>query len=77
MDFRSWRPGDPDGKEWRDISTAPRDGTFVRARDRFATEDVVQWQDHDCMKTGGSWFTRDGHIFGTVIAWQPEFGRIN
>lgn len=73
----------PDTSDWagpigfRLIETAPRDGTFIRLRfrpgcGRENLEAVGQWQEHDEMPTGGSWFDRQGnYITPGPLFWAP------
>jgi hypothetical protein len=67
----------------RAMATAPRDGTFIRLHFRPIMDcprpDVVgQWQDHEEMPAGGSWFDRDGnYITPGPIAWSPEHGGVH
>jgi hypothetical protein len=63
------------------IATAPRDGTFVRLyfRPGFGRETangiLGQWQVHEEMPAGGSWFDKAGnYITPGPIAWLPETG---
>lgn len=63
---------------FRHIETAPRDGTFIRLRfrpgfGREGMEAIGQWQPHQEMKSGGSWFDRDGsYITPGPLFWAPE-----
>lgn len=59
------------------IDSAPRDGRYLRLRFRpgFGREDreeIGQWQRHDHMKAGGSWFDRHGHYISPgALFWAP------
>lgn len=76
-------PACPHNPNWRPLSTAPRDGTFIRLQLRGVlggrpSETVGQWQGHDEMSVGGSWFDREGnYITPAPIMWQPEHGAIH
>lgn len=65
---------------FKPISSAPRDGTYVRLRfrpgiGRDGLEAIGQWQPHDEMPAGGSWFDRDGcYITPGPTCWAPEIG---
>jgi hypothetical protein len=60
------------------ISTAPKDGTFVRLyfKRGFGQElldgTIAQWQAHEAMPAGGAWFCRSGSYItcGTVEPHQ-------
>lgn len=58
---------------YQHIETAPKDGSWLRFRFRrveHANEVVGRWESHAEMKTGGSWFDREGcYITPGPIFW--------
>lgn len=60
---------------YQHIETAPKDGSWLRFRFRrveYDDEVIGRWELHAEMKTGGSWFDRDGcYITPGPLFWAP------
>lgn len=58
---------------YQHIETAPKDGTWLRFQFRrveYEDEVIGRWEPHAEMKTGGSWFDRQGcYITPGPIFW--------
>jgi hypothetical protein len=62
---------------FKPIETAPKDGTFIRLKPRFAwaRETVGCWVAHAEMKAGGAWFDTEGYYVTPYPRyWAPQNG---
>lgn len=60
---------EPAAERWRDIASAPKDGTKILAYPVFGSVEVVKWWRSDIHKDGGSFI--NGNMAVRPTLWQP------